>query len=451
MEKKAKVIGGGLAGSEAAWQLASAGVCIDLYEMRPVRKSPAHHTSNLAELVCSNSLGSFAPQNASALLKEEMKVLGSKVLEIAFASQVPAGNALAVDRQLFAQRVTAAIENHPLIRLHRQEVPSIDESIVTIVATGPLTSEALTQSIRAITGQDALHFFDAASPILTKESIDMNVAFAASRYQQDDSAYINCPMNKEEYGVFMEALCAGERVELKDFEKETPYFEGCLPVEVIGSRGKDTLRFGPMKPVGLRDPRTGKRPYAVVQLRQDNAAADLYNMVGFQTNLKWPDQKRIFKLIPGLANAEFVRLGVMHRNTYMNSPLVLRRTLQAKASDNVFFAGQLTGVEGYTESTAVGLIAARNALRLLNGEQPIEVPSSTMIGALIKYITSADPRHFQPINSNWGIIDMPPDVMHLLKEERRQEAARRAREIIGTVFTSAATRCDASSIAGPIK
>jgi methylenetetrahydrofolate--tRNA-(uracil-5-)-methyltransferase len=438
MNRKVKVIGGGLAGSEAAWQLASAGIEVDLYEMRPVRKSPAHHTSNLAELVCSNSLGSCAAQNASALLKDEMRILGSKVLEIAWQCQVPAGNALAVDRDLFAQHVTAAIENNLLIHLHREEVPTIEEDGVTIVATGPLTSEALIQSIRQVTGEAALHFFDAASPILTKDSINMDIVFAASRYQQNDGAYLNCPMNKEEYRIFMEALCAGERVELKDFEKEIPYFEACLPVEVIGSRGKDTLRFGPMKPVGLKDPRTGKRPYAVVQLRQDNAAADLYNIVGFQTNLKWPDQKRIFKLIPGLENAEFVRLGVMHRNTYMNSPLVLRRTLQSKARENVFFAGQLTGVEGYTESTAVGLIAARNAARLLKGEAPIEVPSSTMIGALIKYITSADPKHFQPINSNWGIIDMPPDAMHLLKEERRQEVACRARIVIADTFQGAA-------------
>lgn len=438
MEKRVTVIGGGLAGSEAAWQLASLGIAVDLYEMRPVRQSPAHHTSNLAELVCSNSLGSFAPQNASALLKEEMRILGSKVLEVAWQCQVPAGNALAVDREAFAEGVTAAIAGHPLISLHREEVGRIEDDRVTIIATGPLTSEALAQSIREITGADALHFFDAASPILTKESINMDIAFAASRYEQSDGAYLNCPMNKEEYGVFIEALLSGERVELKDFEKDTPFFEACLPVEVIGSRGKDTLRFGPMKPVGLVDPRTGKRPYAVVQLRQDNAAANLYNIVGFQTNLKWPEQKRIFKLIPGLENAEFVRLGVMHRNTYMNSPAILRRTLQSKARSNVFFAGQLTGVEGYTESTGVGLIAARNAARLLDGKEPVELPGGTMLGALIRYITSADPKHFQPINSNWGIIDTPPDVMHLEKDARRQEVARRAKEIIAAVFESPA-------------
>lgn len=438
MEKRVTVIGGGLAGSEAAWQLASLGLAVDLYEMRPVRRSPAHHTSNLAELVCSNSLGSFAPQNASALLKEEMRILGSKVLEIAWQCQVPAGNALAVDRDAFAEGVTAAIAGHPLIALHREEVGRIADDRVTIIATGPLTSEALAQSIREVTGADALHFFDAASPILTKESINMDIAFAASRYEQSDGAYLNCPMNKEEYGIFIEALLSGERVELKDFEKDTPFFEACLPVEVIGSRGKDTLRFGPMKPVGLVDPRTGKRPYAVVQLRQDNAAANLYNIVGFQTNLKWPEQKRIFKLIPGLENAEFVRLGVMHRNTYMNSPVVLRGTLQSKARPNVFFAGQLTGVEGYTESTGIGLIAARNAARLLNGEPLLELPGSTMLGALIRYITSADPKHFQPINSNWGIIDTPPDVMHLEKDLRRQEVARRAKEIIGDLFSTQA-------------
>lgn len=438
MEKRVTVIGGGLAGSEAAWQLASLGIPVDLYEMRPVIKSPAHHTSNLAELVCSNSLGSFAPQNASALLKDEMRVLGSKILEIAYQCQVPAGNALAVDRDAFAQTVTATIENHPLIKLHRQEMPRIKGEGITIIATGPLTSEALAQSIRELTGAEALHFFDAASPILTKDSINMDIVYAASRYEQSDGAYLNCPMNKEQYQAFMEAILDGERVELKDFEKDTKYFEGCLPVEVIASRGFNTLRFGPMKPVGLQDPRNGKRAFAVVQLRQDNAAANLYNMVGFQTNLKWPEQKRIFKLIPGLESAEFVRLGVMHRNTYMNSPLVLRRTLQAKANPNIFFAGQLTGVEGYTESTAVGLIAARNAARVLHGQEPVEVPSSTMLGALIRYITTADPKHFQPINSNWGIIDTPPDVMHIEKEERRQEIARRARQIIAHVFEAGA-------------
>ncbi len=438
MEKRVAVIGGGLAGSEAAWQLATLGIPVDLYEMRPVIKSPAHHTSNLAELVCSNSLGSFAPQNASALLKDEMRVLGSKILEIAYQCQVPAGNALAVDRDAFAQTVTATIENHPLIKLHRQEMPRITGEGITIIATGPLTSEALAQSIRELTGAEALHFFDAASPILTKDSIDMDIVYAASRYEQSDGAYLNCAMNKEQYQAFMEAILSGERVELKEFEKDTKYFEGCLPVEVIASRGFNTLRFGPMKPVGLQDPRNGKRAFAVVQLRQDNAAANLYNMVGFQTNLKWPEQKRIFKLIPGLENAEFVRLGVMHRNTYMNSPLVLRRTLQAKANPNIFFAGQLTGVEGYTESTAVGLIAARNAARVLQGKEPVEVPSSTMLGALIRYITTADPKHFQPINSNWGIIDTPPDVMHVEKEERRQEIARRARRIIAHVFEAGA-------------
>jgi methylenetetrahydrofolate--tRNA-(uracil-5-)-methyltransferase len=325
--KSVMVIGGGLAGSEAAWQLACEGFHVDLYEMRPVRKSPAHHTDRLAELVCSNSMGSFDAQNASALLKEEMKTLGAKLLSIAWDKRVPAGNALAVDRDGFAEAVTEAIASHPNITLHRQECPQVPEDRVAVIATGPLTSDSLAQSITTITGTEALHFFDAAAPILTRESINDEIVFPASRYDKGDGVYLNCPMNKQQYEVFLEALTSAERIELKEFEKNTPYFESCLPVEVIASRGKDTLRYGPMKPVGLFDPRAQRRPWAVVQLRQDNAAANLYNMVGFQTNLKWGDQKRVFHLIPGLENAEFVRLGVMHRNTYLNSPLVLEPTL----------------------------------------------------------------------------------------------------------------------------
>ena len=432
--KKITVIGGGLAGSEASLQLARLGIKVDLYEMRPVRKSPAHRTSCLAELVCSNSLGSVASQNASALLKEEMTMLNSQILEIAYKCRIPAGNALAVDRELFAQNVTDAIETNDLITLHREELPDIDRDAVTIIATGPLTSEKLIDSIQALTGKESLHFFDAASPILTRESVNMDIAFAASRYEQDDGAYLNCPMNESEYLRFHEALCAGERVELRDFEKDTPYFEACLPVEVIGARETDALRFGPMKPVGLVDPRTGEQPYAVVQLRQDDAAASLYNMVGFQTNLKWPDQKRIFMLIPGLENAEFVRLGVMHRNTYIKSPIILKRTLQAKSCKNVFFAGQLTGVEGYTESTAIGLIAARNAARLVSGLELFELPRSTMIGALIHYITCSTLKDFQPINSNWGVIATPPEIVHFERSRRRDEIARRARSKIMEIF-----------------
>lgn len=433
-KERVVVIGGGLAGSEAAWQLASEGFKVDLYEMRPTRRSPAHHTDRLAELVCSNSMGSFDGNNASALLKQEMKILGAKLLDIAWACRVPAGNALAVDREGFAQAVTDTIYAHPSITVHREEFPEVPDDQVAVICTGPLTSDSLANSIKAITGTQALHFFDAAAPILTRESIDETVVFGASRYGKGDGVYLNCPMNKEQYQTFLDALTTAERIELKDFEKDTPFFESCLPVEVIASRGKDTLRFGPMKPVGLDDPRTGRRPWAVVQLRQDNAAANLFNIVGFQTNLKWGDQKRVFRLIPGLENAEFVRLGVMHRNTYLDSPKVLDRTLQLKARPNIFFGGQLTGVEGYTESMATGLIAGKNAARLLKGEAPLVVPDDTMIGSLIRYITHPDQKNLQPINANWGIIPQPPDVAALQKDERRSELSKRALKSIATVF-----------------
>jgi methylenetetrahydrofolate--tRNA-(uracil-5-)-methyltransferase len=428
------VIGGGLAGSEAAWQLASEGFSVDLYEMRPVRRSPAHHTDRLAELVCSNSMGAFGSGNASALLKEEMKMLGAKLLAIAWEARVPAGGALAVDRELFAQRVTDEIHNNPNITVHREEFPALPEDEITVVATGPLTSDLLAKSIAQVTGESALHFFDAASPILTRESVDESIVFAASRYDKGEGVYLNCPLDKNQYREFWHALTSAERVELKDFEKDTPYFESCLPVEVIAARGEDTLRFGPMKPVGLTDPRTGKRPYAVVQLRQDNAAANLYNIVGFQTNLKWGEQKRVFRMIPGLANAEFVRLGVMHRNTYLNSPLVLHRTLQLKARPNILFAGQLTGVEGYTESMATGLLAAKNAARLARGQEPLILPDDTMLGALVRYITHPEQKNLQPINANWGIIAMPPHLGALTKEQRREKARQLALQSIADCF-----------------
>jgi methylenetetrahydrofolate--tRNA-(uracil-5-)-methyltransferase len=440
--KSVLVIGGGLAGSEAAWQLASEGFHVDLYEMRSeTRRSPAHHTDRLAELVCSNSMGSFDSKSASALLKEEMKILGAKLLRIALDCRVPAGQALAVDREGFAQAVTDEIYKHPLITVHRQEFPRVPEDQIAVIATGPLTSDSLAASIGELTGAQSLHFFDAAAPILTRESLDDSIVFAASRYGKGDGVYLNCPMNKQQYEDFMDALTAAERIELKDFEKDTPYFESCLPVEVIASRGRDTLRFGPMKPVGLEDPVTGKRHWAVVQLRQDNAAANLYNMVGFQTNLKWGDQKRVFQMIPGMQNAEFVRLGVMHRNTYLNSPLVLNRTLQLKARPNVFFGGQITGVEGYTESMATGLIAAKNAARLLRGEDPITVPDDTMIGALIRYITHPEQKNLQPINANWGIIYAPPELENMHKrdkDKRRTELSKRALQSIAVTFGLAA-------------
>ncbi len=432
--KSVLVIGGGLAGSEAAWQLATEGFKVDLYEMRPSRRSPAHHTDRLAELVCSNSMGSFDGGAASGLLKEEMKTIGAKLLNIAWDCRVPAGNALAVDREGFAQAVTDEIYKHPLITVHREEFPHVPEDQVAIIATGPLTSDSLAASIGEITGAQSLHFFDAASPILTRESIDETIVFGASRYGKGEGVYLNCPMDRQQYDAFYDALIAAERIELKDFEKSTPFFESCLPVEVIGSRGRDTLRFGPMKPVGLIDPRTEKRPWAVVQLRQDNAAANLFNIVGFQTNLKWADQKRVFKMIPGLENADFVRLGVMHRNTYLNSPLVLEQTLQLKARPNIFFGGQLTGVEGYTESMGTGLIAAKNAARLLRGEELLVLPDDTMLGALIRYITHPDQKNLQPINANWGIIKSPADVMSLPKDKKRAELRARALKSIATTF-----------------
>lgn len=399
------VIGGGLAGTEAAYQLARAGVeNIHLYEMRPTKPTGAHHTDRLAELVCSNSLGSYDSANASALLKEEMRLFGSLIIEQAWRNKVPAGGALAVDRLGFAQGVTEAIESCGQITLHREELEEIPRQGIVIVATGPLTSDSLAASIKKLSGQDSLHFFDAAAPILSRDSLNFDIVYEKSRYDKGEGVYLNCPMNKEQYLAFYEALMQAEKVSLKDFEKDTAYFESCLPVEVIASRGVDTLRFGPMKPVGLEDPRTGKRPYAVVQLRQDNAASSLYNIVGFQTNLKWGEQKRVFSLIPGMENVEFLRLGVMHRNTYLNSPLVLNRNLAFKNDPRVFCAGQLTGVEGYSESTAMGILAGLNAARLSRGEALLELPATTMIGALVQYITNADPRHFQPINSNWGII-----------------------------------------------
>lgn len=430
MNKSVTVIGGGLAGCECAWQIAEAGIEVDLYEMRPQVKTGAHHTDNLSELVCSNSLGSCDLGSASGLLKEEMKLLGSKIMDCAWQSRVPAGAALAVDREAFARLVTESIAKHPLINLRREEVKFLPEAGITVIATGPLTSESLSAAIIAYTEQSALHFFDAAAPILTRESVNMDIAYEKSRYDKGDGVYLNCPMDKEQYTVFWQALIEAEKVERKEFEKNTPYFESCLPVEVIAARGFDTLRFGPMKPVGLEDPRSGKRAFAVVQLRQDNAAADLYNIVGFQTNLKWPEQKRIFKLIPGLENAEFVRLGVMHRNTYLCSPNILTRHLNTKKNPNLFFAGQLTGVEGYSESTAMGLIAGKNAARLVQGLDLLDFPDETMIGSLCRYITTAEPRHFQPINSNWGII--APDLSHQSKDKKkkREHLAIRAQQTL---------------------
>ncbi len=415
------IIGGGLAGSEAAWQAAERGLNVTLYEMRPRVQTGAHETEHLAELVCSNSLGSNLPDRASGLLKEECRRLGSMLLECAEQSALPAGAALAVDRELFARRVTERIETHARIRLVREEMTEIPAAPV-IVASGPLTSARLSESIAALNGAEHLYFFDAIAPIVSADSINMDVAFRASRYDvgEEGGDYINCPFTKEEYETFVAVLQTAERIELRAFEdairtgvKAGTFFEGCLPVEIIAERGAQSLSFGPMRPMGLRDPRTDRRPYAVVQLRQDNLAGDLYNLVGFQTNLKFPEQKRVFRLIPGLERAEIVRYGQMHRNTFIASPKVLRATLQHASRDDLFFAGQVTGVEGYMGNIATGLLAGWNAARVLGGQPALELPVTTMLGALCHYVTHADLRDFQPMKANFGILPPLEDVSQL--------------------------------------
>ncbi|MBX6352287.1 MAG: FADH(2)-oxidizing methylenetetrahydrofolate--tRNA-(uracil(54)-C(5))-methyltransferase TrmFO [Thermoflavifilum sp.] len=425
------VIGAGLAGSEAAWQIARQGVPVRLWEMRPVQQTPAHHTGNFAELVCTNSLRSNALTNAVGLLKEEMRRLQSLIMRAADAHAVPAGAALAVDREGFSQAVTEALESHPLVEVVRGEVPEIPAEGITVIATGPLTSASLSDSIRRFIGQDYLYFYDAAAPIVLRESIDMDKVFIASRYNKGEAAYINCPMTEEEFDAFYEALIHAETAPLHDFEEEK-YFEGCMPIEVMARRGKMTLLFGPMKPVGLIDPRTGRRPHAVVQLRQDNAAATMLNIVGFQTHLKWGEQKRVFRMIPGLENAEFVRYGVMHRNTFINSPTVLRPTYQTRRREDLFFAGQMTGVEGYVESAASGLVAGINAGRLARGLEPVTMPPTTAIGSLARYITEADPDNFQPMNATFGLFPPLPERIRD-KRERAEAMARRALEDLDKV------------------
>ena len=421
------VVGAGLAGSEAAWQIALAGVPVKLYEMRPKTQTPAHHTDKFAELVCSNSLRANSLTNAVGVLKEEMRRFQSVIIAAADRCAVPAGGALAVDRHEFAAYVTDALRNHPLIEVVTEEVTQIPDGIV-VIATGPLTSPALSEQLRNLTGEEYLYFYDAAAPILEKDSIDMSKVFVASRYDKGDAAYLNCPMNEEEFNRFYEELIAAETAPLKDFEKEI-YFEGCMPIEVMAKRGRQTILFGPLKPVGLIDPRTGKKPYAVVQLRQDNGAATLYNMVGFQTHLKWPEQKRVFSLIPGLENCEIVRYGVMHRNTFINSPKLLKPTYQYKERDSLFFAGQMTGVEGYVESAASGLLAGRNAARLAKGEALIVLPPETVMGSMARYITTADPRHFQPMNANFGLV---PELAERIRDKRKknEKLAERALDTI---------------------
>lgn len=421
------VVGAGLAGSEAAWQIAQAGVPVRLYEMRPKTQTPAHHTDKFAELVCSNSLRANALTNAVGVLKEEMRRFNSVIIGAADRCAVPAGGALAVDRHEFAEYVTNAVRNHPLIEVMTEEITHIPDGIV-VIATGPLTSPALSEELKRLTGEDYLYFYDAAAPIIEKESIDMSKVFMASRYDKGEAAYLNCPMTEEEFNRFYDELIAAEAVPLKEFEKEI-FFEGCMPIEVMAKRGRQTMLFGPMKPVGLTDPHTGKKPYAVVQLRQDNGAATLYNIVGFQTHLKWPEQKRVFSLIPGLENCEIVRYGVMHRNTFINSPKLLKPTYQYKDRDTLFFAGQMTGVEGYVESAASGLLAGMNAARLAKGEELLVLPPETIMGSMAKYITSADPNHFQPMNANFGLVPEWPERIRN-KREKNEKLAERALDTI---------------------
>ncbi|MBR3350076.1 MAG: methylenetetrahydrofolate--tRNA-(uracil(54)-C(5))-methyltransferase (FADH(2)-oxidizing) TrmFO [Solobacterium sp.] len=398
--KQALVIGAGLAGCEAAWQLAERGIKVRLVEMKPHKKSPAHHSDTFAELVCSNSLRSDALNNAVGLLKQEMRVIGSLIMKCADENKVPAGSALAVDRERFSQAVTDAIRSHPLIEVAEEECTEIPAE-PCIIASGPLTSDPLAEAMMRLMDQDSCYFYDAAAPIVTYESIDMSKAYRKSRYDKGSADYINCPMSFEEFEAFYQALITAETAEMHSFEKEV-FFEGCMPFEVMAKRGRDTLLFGPMKPVGLE--KDGRRPYAVVQLRQDNAEATLYNIVGFQTHLKWGEQKRILQMIPGLENCEIVRYGVMHRNTYINSLHWLRETYQFKNRDDLFFAGQMTGVEGYIESAASGMLAGINLAHVLHGEEPVMPSNLTMIGAMSHYITHADPNHFQPMNANFGIM-----------------------------------------------
>jgi len=400
---KVTIIGAGLAGSEAAWQVAEAGFDVELYEMRPGVMPPAHHTDQFAELVCSNSLRGATVENAVGLLKEEMRRLNSLIIKAADATKVPAGGALAVDREAFSKYITDTLREHPRVKVINEEVTVVPSATPLIIASGPLTSPALSEAIGSLTGSQYLYFYDAAAPILVGESLDMTKVYRASRYGKGDDDYLNCPMNKEEYNNFWQELTTAETVPVKNFEKPI-FFEGCMPVEEMASRGIDTLLFGPLKPVGLENPVTGERPHAVIQLRQDNFAATLYNIVGFQTHLKWPEQERVFRLIPGLEKAEFVRLGVMHRNTFINSPKVLCSTLQMIDHPEVLFAGQITGVEGYVESAASGLVAGLNAARLLAGDEPVVFPKETAHGALCQYITNTDAKHFQPMNINFGLL-----------------------------------------------
>lgn len=417
---KVKVIGAGLAGCEAAYALATRGVKVDLFEMKPIKRSPAHHTDLFAELVCSNSLKAARVDSAAGLLKEEMRRLGSISMIAAERSSVAAGGALAVDRDTFSQIITDEIKSHPNITLHYEEVDEIHPDDITIICTGPLTEGALAEQIKMLTESDNLSFFDAAAPIVTAESIDMSRAFCASRYDKGGDDYINCPMNKAEYEAFYEALISAERAPQKDFDVNGRVYEGCMPIEIMAQRGADTMRFGPLKPVGLRDPATGHRPWANLQLRRENQEGTLFNLVGFQTNLKFSEQKRVFSMIPALSNAEFVRYGVMHRNSFINSPKLLNRDQSLKKYPNVYFAGQITGVEGYMESASSGILAGINVYLRLKGENSLSLPNFTMLGALNHYITDENIKDFQPMGANFGVL--PPIEPHIRDKKERYSA-----------------------------
>lgn len=452
MNVDAVVVGGGLAGSEAAWQLAKRGIRVSLFEMRPDTSTGAHQTGYLAELVCSNSLGSKLPDRASGVLMDELRALGSILLVCAERNAVPAGGALAVDREYFARDVTEQIEKHPRIQIIRDEVKSIPEGFV-IIASGPLTSDAMTQAIGGLSDQDHLFFFDALAPIIDAESINMEIAFRASRYQRGDREegdYINCPLNKEEYEAFIDSLLRADRIPLRSFEQEIKegvragahhYFEGCLPVEIIAERGRESLAFGPMRPVGLRDPRSGKRPHAVLQLRQDNLAGSLYNMVGFQTNLTYAEQRSVFRMIPGLENARFQRYGQMHRNTFLNAPMQLRSTFQHLGRSDLFFAGQITGVEGYLGNIGTGLLAGINLSRLIKGEELIVLPKETMLGSLAHYIAHADTKLFQPMKANFGLMPPLDDGQKRNRRERASAYAERSAAVLAEFIENTQVQC----------
>ena len=442
MVKRVTVVGGGLAGSEAAWQLGERGIAVDLYEMRPRKNTGAHVSDRLAELICSNSLGSRLADRASGVLQNELKMLRSLLITVAENCAVPAGGALAVDRDAFSEQVTTAISNHPLITLIREEVTAIPPADTpTIIASGPLTAPSLALDIAKLAGQQHLYFYDAISPIVTVDSIDMSIAFRANRYRRGEDAagdYINCPMNEQEYERFVDALLAAETIQLHAIEtEESHYFEGCLPIEQMAARGRHTLAYGPMRPVGLRDPRFDKRPYAVVQLRRDNLIGTLYNIVGFQTNIRWGEQEKVLRLIPGLENAEFMRMGQMHRNTFINAPMLLDPTMRFRQRDNLFFAGQITGVEGYVGNVATGLVAAVNMARYLNSESEWVLPEDSMLGALCHYVSHAEPEYFQPMKANFGILPNLP-IHYKVKRDRYSAYARRALEAMRNSMESLA-------------